>query len=155
MQRYVQPIPAEKACTTVVLVIPTIVSPDPDPIISVSLFLYLLSQAKALEGIDVASFMQTVSSILRQVSVEALLHGNVTLSDAKDTEQVLEHVMTSPTSSVLPGEKFPKETLIQLPLSSAESHTIVAPTKDATESNTAVEVYFQVRLLQNSCLCLV
>ena len=43
MQRYVQPIPAEKACTTVVLVIPTIVSPDPDPIISVSLFLYLLS----------------------------------------------------------------------------------------------------------------
>lgn len=101
-----------------------------------------------------ASFMQTVSSILRQVSVEALLHGNVTLSDAKDTEQVLEHVMTSPTSSVLPGEKFPKETLIQLPLSSAESHTIVAPTKDATESNTAVEVYFQVRLLQNSCLCL-
>lgn len=102
-----------------------------------------------------ASFMQTVSSILRQVSVEALLHGNVTLSDAKDTKQVLEHVMTSPTSSVLPGEKFPKETLIQLPLSSAESHTIVAPTKDATESNTAVEVYFQVRLLQNSCLCLI
>ena len=99
--------------------------------------------------------MQTVSSILRQVSVEALLHGNVTLSDAKDTEQVLEHVMTSPTSSVLPGEKFPKETLIQLPLSSVESHTIVAPTKEATESNTAVEVYFQVRLLQNSCFGLV
>ena len=102
-----------------------------------------------------ASFIQTVSSILRQVSVEALLHGNVTLSDAKDTEQFLEHVMTSPTSSVLSGEKFPNETLIQLPLSSAESYTIVAPTKEATESNTAVEVYFQVRLLQNSFLCLV
>ena len=100
--------------------------------------------------------MQTIASILRQVSVEALLHGNVTLSDAKDTEQLLlEFAIKSPTSSVLPGEKFPRETLIKLPLSSAESYTIVAPTKDATESNTAVEVYYQVRLLQNSCLCLV
>jgi len=103
-----------------------------------------IAKAKALEGIDVASFMRTVSSMLRQLSIDALLHGNVTLADAKDTALMLQKAITSPTSSILPREKFPQETLIQLPLSFAESYTIIAPTKDATESNTAVEIYFQV-----------
>ena len=104
----------------------------------------LFLQAKALEGIDVASFMQTISPMLRQVSIDALLHGNVTLSDATKAELMLQNAITSPTSSVLPREQYPKETLIQLPLSSDDSYIITAPTKDATESNTAVEVYFQI-----------
>ena len=88
--------------------------------------------------------MRVVSSLLRQVSIDALLHGNVTLSDAKKAELMLQNAIASPTSSVLPEEEYPQETLIQLPLSSGDSYTITVPTKDATESNTAVEVYFQV-----------
>ena len=91
-----------------------------------------------------ASFMQTISPMLRQVSIDALLHGNVTLSDAKKAELILQNAITSPTSSDLPRDQYPQETLIQLPLSSGESYIITAPTKDATESNTAVEVYFQI-----------
>ena len=91
-----------------------------------------------------ASFMQTISPMLRQVSIDALLHGNVTLADATKADLMLQNAITSPTSSVLPREQYPQETLIQLPLSSGESYIITAPTKDATESNTAVEVYFQI-----------
>ena len=91
-----------------------------------------------------ASFMQTISPMLRQVSIDALLHGNVTLSDATKAELMLQNAITSPASSVLPREQYPQETLIQIPLSSDDSYIITAPTKDATESNTAVEVYFQI-----------
>lgn len=88
--------------------------------------------------------MQVMSPMLRQVSIDALLHGNVTLSDAAEAELVLQNAITSPISSVLPRDQYPKEALVQLPLSSGDSYIITAPTKDATESNTAVEVYFQI-----------
>ena len=101
-------------------------------------------QAKALEGIGIASFMQTISPMLRQVSIDALLHGNVTLSDAAEAELMLQNATTLPISSMLPRDQYPKETLVQLPLSSGDSYIITAPTKDATESNTAVEIYFQI-----------
>ena len=91
-----------------------------------------------------ASFMQTISSMLRQVSIDALFHGNVTLPDAEKAEVMLQNAITPPTSSVLPRDQYPKESLVQLPLSSGDSYIITAPTKDATESNTAVEVYFQI-----------
>ena len=88
--------------------------------------------------------MQAISPMLRQVSIDALLHGNVTLSDAAEAELMLENAIKSPTSSILPRDQYLKETLVQLPLSSGDSYIITTPTKDATESNTAVEVYYQV-----------
>jgi len=101
------------------------------------------SKAKSLDGITVASFSRVVSSLLRQVNVDALYHGNISLSDAKEAETLIHRSITSPDSTILPRKKMSSQQVIKLPLTQ-ENQIVIAPTKDANEPNTAVEVYFQV-----------
>lgn len=86
--------------------------------------------------------MRVASSLLRQVNVEALYYGNVSLSDAKEAEQLIHRSITSPDSTILPKKKVSLQQVIKLPRTH-ENPIIIAPTKDTNEPNTAVEMYFQ------------
>lgn len=80
-----------------------------------------------------------MNSLLQDISVEALFAGNVTEADAKDAECLLLETL-NPTNTPCECQK---PQVIKVP-SDVENHLVAAPTRDPNESNTAIEVYFQL-----------
>lgn len=105
----------------------------------------LLSQLRALQNVDMASFSTVVSEILNTFAIEALYHGNVDQNDATGAKDLILKLVDESGGGGLAKKKYPKEPVIKIPPSLAQSSGIlVIPSLDRTEPNTAVEVYFQV-----------
>ncbi len=98
-------------------------------------------QLKAIENIDISSFVKTVSNILEKIGVEAIYHGNVDAKDAKRAQDEIMSHLSKHGCDGLPRKKYPQQLVIRLPTS---SYTLRCLAKDPTDPNTAVEVYFQV-----------
>jgi nardilysin len=100
---------------------------------------------QALENVDKMAFSTVISEILDKFSIEALYHGNVDQSDAEEAKKLILEMVDESGGGGLPKKKYPKEPVIKIPPSEAQSAgTIILPSLDPTEPNTAVEVYFQV-----------
>jgi nardilysin len=97
-----------------------------------------------LVGITPSKFMEVISALLKKVSVEGLYHGNVGPAEAEVAISLItEALLSAPGSTGLPKKKHPSQFVIKMPRN--QTHPIISvPTKDLTDSNTAVEVYFQV-----------
>ncbi len=99
-------------------------------------------KADAIKDITVAKFMDVVSDLLKNLSIEALFIGNVDVNDAEAAKELITKAAVS--SKGLPKNKHPKqEVLIVTPTNNANVHNVVVPTIDPQEPNTAVEVYIQ------------
>jgi secreted Zn-dependent insulinase-like peptidase len=99
---------------------------------------------KALEAIDIPTFVQTASSLLSSLGVEVLFHGNVTEADAKQAKGMVESILLKAgISAGIPRKKYPPQTMLKLPQVKTPS-LLVVPSKEHHDPNTAVEVYFQV-----------
>uniref|UniRef100_A0A7S4UXX9 Peptidase M16 C-terminal domain-containing protein n=2 Tax=Ditylum brightwellii TaxID=49249 RepID=A0A7S4UXX9_9STRA len=101
------------------------------------------SKADAFKFIDESSFMETITSILSEVSIEAFYHGNVDHSDALTAKELVLNALTASGSCDIPKENYPLQHVLKAPLVT-DDHIVVTPTKDSKEANTAVEVYFQI-----------
>jgi len=100
-------------------------------------------KSTALKGLEIPTFVEIASSILENVSVEALFHGNVDIPGAKKAAALIENMLKSSGGGVLPKKKHYYQFVSKLP-TSKEPVIITVPSKDAESRNTAVEVYFQV-----------
>ena len=97
-----------------------------------------------MKMLDIPTFISTATEILDKIRVEALYHGNVDESDAKNAKELIESLMeSSGGSGALPRMKFYSQKVSQLPQASAPIYVTV-PSKDLESGNTAVEAYFQV-----------
>lgn len=83
-----------------------------------------------------------MSEILEVLAIEALYHGNVDQSDAVNAKNLILKLVDESGGGVLSKKKYPAEPVIKIPLS--EPRTVILPSKNTTEPNTAVEVYFQI-----------
>lgn len=93
-----------------------------------------------MKDITIAKFMKVTSDLLKNISIESLLLGNVDTKDAKSAIELISKAATS--SKGIAKNKHPKqEVLIVTPKD--EVHHIIVPTIDPKEPNTAVEVYIQ------------
>ena len=99
---------------------------------------------KALETIDIPLFSRTISSILSEIGIEALYHGNVDDADAELAKTTILRLMQRSANNMggLPKKKHPAQFVMKMPPSMTE--TLIIPNKDPTDPNTAVEVYFQI-----------
>ncbi len=105
------------------------------------------SKLEALANISVTSFMSVVHSLLENVSVEALYHGNCEKSDALHASKIIQDTIFSSGCGILQQKRYPSQLVLKLPLSSAHTvlkQAIISPSLDPQEPNTAVEIYFQV-----------
>jgi nardilysin len=108
----------------------------------------------ALETADVHLFARTSRSLLEKFAIEALYHGNVDRSDAEAARDLILSLVgktmsgdsnndKTPLPPGLPRKKYPSESVLRIPPSLA-TPTIVVPSKDTHDPNTAVEVYIQI-----------
>lgn len=99
-------------------------------------------QLKAIENLTGTVFLDTIRSILHKIGGEAFYHGNVDLSDAKRVQELIcSGLMKGEHGGGLPRKKYPPELVLRIPPSSSTLHCLA---KDSNQSNTALEVYFQV-----------
>jgi nardilysin len=102
-------------------------------------------RVKAIENIDVPIFLQTTSEILNKIGAEGFFHGNVDLpvaTEAKDKIiSLLKGSQNGTGSGGLVRKKYPTQFVLQLP---PKTFTLTLAAKDPTETNSSVEVYFQV-----------
>ena len=98
---------------------------------------------KSLEEIDVASFLTHTTPMLEKVTVEALYHGNCDRSDADAASMLITDALKSHKILGLPKKKHPSQLVLKVP-STTENEVISIPSKDKSDPNTSVEVYFQV-----------
>mmetsp|Transcript_15601 Transcript_15601/g.21691 ORF Transcript_15601/g.21691 Transcript_15601/m.21691 type:complete len:742 (-) Transcript_15601:63-2288(-) len=101
------------------------------------------AKAKALEGVTISTFMQTICTILKTISVEAFYHGNLTASDAHAATKLISTLIKESGGGGLPKKKRPKLPVLKVP-ASIEHHLITVPSKDVSDPNTAIEIYFQI-----------
>lgn len=102
-------------------------------------------QLHALENVDTASFSAAISEILDKFAIEAFYHGNVDQSDATEAKDLILKLVDESGGGGLAKKKYPKEPVAKIPPTVAESvGSLLLPSLDPTEPNTAVEVYFQV-----------
>jgi len=101
---------------------------------------------QALQGLDVAAFSRTASSLFEGYAIEGLYHGNVDRSDADKAKDLILNMVGKAGKPGLPRKKYPPQSVFRIPTSgpSKPIPRIVAPSKDPAEPNTAVEVYFQI-----------
>ena len=97
----------------------------------------------AIKNIDVSSFIMCISSALQNMSVEALFHGNCDQSDAKLASKMIIDALKNNGVLELSKDQYPIEYIAQLP-PRQEIETIYSLSKDKADSNTSVEMYFQV-----------
>ena len=95
-------------------------------------------QLKAIENLDIRTFAITIAEIMNTVGAEGLYHGNVDVSDAKRAQKEITELIQGPG---LPRKKYPRQFVLQVP---QKSISLRCASKDPTDPNTAVEVYFQV-----------
>jgi len=100
---------------------------------------------KAIEHIDIPTFMNVVSSLLSKIGAEALFHGNVDKADATRAKNEIISLLESSNgdrgSGGLAKKQYPTHLVLQL---HAKAFSLTLAAKDPTETNAAVEVYFQV-----------
>jgi secreted Zn-dependent insulinase-like peptidase len=97
-----------------------------------------------LESLTIGEFARTVSAVLEQVAVEALIHGNVTREDAdKAKNMVLRLLDADKPGTGLSRKNYPAQSVLRIPRVDGISQ-IVVPSKDPAEPNTACEVYIQI-----------
>lgn len=100
-------------------------------------------KVKAIEDIDIPTFIATVSSILNKIGAEGLFHGNVDVANAeKARDKILSLLRQTGDGAGLTRKKYPSQPVLQVPPNKPCNVTCVV--KDPMESNTAVELYFQV-----------
>ena len=94
---------------------------------------------------DEAAFSTVISEILDAFAIEALYHGNVDEDDANKAKNLITKLVDESGGGGLPRKKFPKEPVIKIPATESQNAgTLIVPSLDPTEANTAVEVYFQM-----------
>lgn len=100
-------------------------------------------QAKALEGITESKFAATIAEVMESVTAEAFYHGNVNIADAKVAEDAIISALNESGGASLPKSQYPTELVFQIP-SSPNPELVICPTKNVSDANTSVEVYFQI-----------
>ena len=80
---------------------------------------------------------------MTSVTVEAFYHGNVDGSDAIAAQSAILACLHKSGGGILSKKKYPTEPVTQFPRQ-IEPLCAICPSKNSTEPNTAVEVYFQV-----------
>lgn len=80
---------------------------------------------------------------MAKVALEILYHGNVDSSDVTTAREAIMALLNESGGAGLPKKKFPNEFVVQIP-PALDPHRVVVPTKDSSEPNNSVEVYFQV-----------
>jgi nardilysin len=80
---------------------------------------------------------------MASVAADALIHGNIDNVDAMTVRDAILNCLAATVGTVLPSKKYPRELVNQIP-SQIEPTTILCPSKNVNEANTAVEIYFQV-----------
>lgn len=94
---------------------------------------------------DKAAFSTVISEILDTFAIEALYHGNVDQNDANEAKDLILKMVNESGGGGLPKKKHPKEPVMKIPPTEAQdAGTLILPSIDPTEPNTAVEVYFQM-----------
>ena len=102
------------------------------------------AKLKALQGFTEAKFAEVMYSVLKKLSVECFYHGNADRDDAEVAADIISTAITCNCNLVgIPRKKLPSKLVIKAP-PVIDHHLIVAPTLDPKDSNTAVEVYFQI-----------
>jgi len=101
------------------------------------------AKAKALEDIEIPTFLQTICNILETMSMEAFFHGNLTDSDAHAATKLISGLISESGGGGLPKKKRPKFPVLKVPPSTSH-HLITVPSKDLSDPNTGIEVYFQI-----------
>ena len=110
---------------------------------SFCVILSLQRKAEAIDGLEMATFVEIASLVLEDVSLEALYHGNIDLPEAKMVAELIEGMVTSSGCGALPRKKLFYQYVSKLPLSE-KPVLVCAPSKDLESGNTAVEIYFQI-----------
>mmetsp|Transcript_28308 Transcript_28308/g.64761 ORF Transcript_28308/g.64761 Transcript_28308/m.64761 type:complete len:456 (-) Transcript_28308:286-1653(-) len=101
------------------------------------------AKLEALETLTPESFARTVSRMLDKMSVECLYHGNCDEKDAEDVAKFLENHFSAKGHG---GISIPRrQEVIKVP-QSVTDHIVTTASKEMTDPNTAVEMYFQVGL---------
>jgi len=100
-------------------------------------------KCEAIENIDVPTFVTTVSSLLSKIGAEGLCTGNVDVADAnRARDTILDRLRKSCSGNCgLSRKKYPGRLVLRMPPKTKE---LTCVSKNPTESNSAVEVYFQV-----------
>lgn len=106
------------------------------------------SKMKALQGITIDKFVQVMNNLLMRVAVDAFYHGNVNRIDADEAARVLRESLTIHHIGI-PKKKLSPHLVLKTK-QSVDHHLVVVPTIDRKDPNTAVEVYFQFGIDDNS-----
>lgn len=100
-------------------------------------------KSKAMNCISIRVFCQTIHEVFSEVSVESLLHGNFDHKGAEDVKTLILSLLKESGPCDLPRKLYPAQSVLRIP-ASVTSTTIVVPSKDPQEPNTAVELYLQI-----------
>jgi secreted Zn-dependent insulinase-like peptidase len=84
-----------------------------------------------------------MTEILDRFAIDALYHGNVDRNDADAAKNLVLKLVDESGGGGLPQKKFPTEPVTKIPPLLTQD-SIILPSKNPTEPNTAVEIYFQV-----------
>jgi len=101
------------------------------------------SQSTAIQNITAPVFTSIITEVLTSVTIEAFYHGNVDGSDAIAAQNAILECVQKSGGGILSKKKYPTELVTQFPRQ-IEPLYVICPSKNVAESNTAVEVYFQV-----------
>jgi len=97
----------------------------------------------ALDSLSMSLFSKTAASLFESYAVEALYHGNASRLDADRGKKLILDLIESAGGPGLSRKKYPSQTIVRIPNDSAPFR-ITTPSKDLSEPNTCVDVYFQV-----------
>lgn len=100
-------------------------------------------KAEAIKDLQLPKFVEVAASVVQNLSIHALFHGNVDSSEAKAAANLIEGMLKDSVGSVLPKKKFYYQYVSQVPFVQTPI-LVTLPSKDLESGNTAVEVYFQV-----------
>ena len=100
-------------------------------------------KADPVKDINPSSFRSMIRTLLSEVFVKALYAGNVDESGAKVLKETIEGILLVSKSCVMLECNFPLNLVTTVPLAT-ECKPIIVPTRYPKETNTEVQVYFQV-----------
>lgn len=109
------------------------------------------SKLKALNDLATNTFMTTIRSILDQMSVEVLYHGNCNQNDARTAATMIGNALKTSGVKTAPKDSIPKELVLKIRAAENNDRNndlsqqpVTLSGLDPNESNTAVELYFQI-----------
>jgi len=98
------------------------------------------AKTEAIKDITTAKFMEVISDLLKNISIEGLYMGNVHKKDAEATIKLILNLASASTG--IAKNKHPKQEVLIVP-PQKEFYRVIVPTIDPKEPNTAVEIYIQ------------